>query len=52
MTPDLENHIQEAEKRLLGGAQPKKLLEEYATKMELRHAFFIVTQAQIRAKKR
>ena len=51
MKPDLENHISEAVKRLNGGALPKKLLEEYASKMELHHAFFVVTQAQIRSKK-
>lgn len=51
MNPDLEPHIAEASKRISNGAQPKKLLEEYASKMELHHAFFVVTQAQIRSKK-
>jgi len=52
MKPDLENHINEAAKRLSSGAQPKKLLEEYASKMDLHDAFYVVTQAQIQAKKR
>ena len=48
---DFEDQIAEAVKRLSGGAQPKRLLEEYATRLELHHAFFIVTQAQILFKK-
>ena len=43
----LRSHIEDAMARLANGATPKRLLEEYTTKLELQDAFFIVTQAQI-----
>ena len=52
MKENFENQIAEAKERLDKGALPKKLLEEYAARFDLHHAFFIVTQAQILSKKR
>ena len=51
MSENFEDQIVEATKRLAAGALPKKLLEEYTSRLELHHAFFIVTQAQIRSRK-
>lgn len=51
MKKDFESKISEAVKRLTAGATPKGLLEEYATRLDLHEAFFVVTQAQIRSKK-
>jgi hypothetical protein len=49
MEPEkMEEHIKEVKTRLSNGAVPKRLLEEYLTKLELHEAFFIITQAQIR----
>jgi hypothetical protein len=47
---ELQKHLEEAKQRLNNGALPKKLLEEYSTKLEMHEAFFIVTQAQIQLK--
>lgn len=51
MKEDFEEQIVEATKRISAGAVPKKLLEEYAARIDLQHAFFIVMQAQIRSRK-
>tara|TARA_Y100001970_G_scaffold251455_1_gene324300 strand:- start:21983 stop:22144 length:162 start_codon:yes stop_codon:yes gene_type:complete len=51
MSENFKDQISEAAERLTAGASPKKLLEEYATRLDLHHAFFIVTQAQILSRK-
>tara|TARA_B100001250_G_C19286175_1_gene565408 strand:+ start:399 stop:569 length:171 start_codon:yes stop_codon:yes gene_type:complete len=51
MRIDLEKHIEDAMERIKKGANLNRLLEEYTTKLELKHAFYIITQAQIRAMK-
>lgn len=48
MHSEFENHIEEARERIKKGATLNKLLQEYSTKFELKDAFYILTQAQIR----
>lgn len=52
MKENFQDQINEAAQRIKGGATPKKLLEEYATRYKIHEAFFIVTQAQISAKQK
>ena len=51
MNTEFEDYIEEARERLKKGANLNKLLEEYASKLELKDAFYILTQAQIREMK-
>ena len=51
MNKEFEEHIEKARERIKKGAPLKKLLEEYSSRFELKDAFYILTQAQIREMK-